>query len=299
MQIGFDRDTGHVYEGTGLPQFAVLPTPMLSQAKLIRKPEDWSAVPKGISQDPFSWVFREDSLDTVTRIRRGRLYQTSGSQQPTQVTTTGHPLMEMAPHSLVGGRNRSLFTYTPCTDLLNLSAGGAGQILLIGRERGVTAWRVVQAEQAVSEDVIVTLKAQSAFGVLPELASSVIPKEHREAVKSAVERVLDSAFRETPISVIDQCRNAMTVVLSRWLVAHTADKSFASKDLAVLAKAMDALVPPKNCAGWVSQTVARLHVRGKSNEQTAKSLRLPIEEDAELCLHSLGFLLRELGWSAQ
>lgn len=297
MRIGFDRDTGHVYEGTGLPQFAVLPAPVLSQARLISTPEDWDAAPKGLFADPFAWVFREDSFDTVTRVRRGRLYQPYGNQQPNSVTTAGHPHMDTASHSLVGGRNRSLFTFMPCTELLNLPAGGAGQLLLIGRDRGVTAWRVIQSEVAISEDVIVTLKAQSAFGVLPELAWSAIPSEHRSSVKSAVDRVLDSAFRETPISLIDQCRNALSVVLSRWLVAHSGDTSHVAKDLGKLVSSLHEVKPPKECAAAVAHVVARLHSRGKSNEQTTKALRLPVEEDAELCLHTLGFVLRELGWA--
>lgn len=45
------------------------------------------------------------------------------------------------------------------------------------------------------------------------------------------------------------------------------------------------------------QVVARLHVRGKANEQESKGLRLPVEEDAELCLHALGFVLRDIGWA--
>lgn len=60
---------------------------------------------------------------------------------------------------------------------------------------------------------------------------------------------------------------------------------------------METVNPSKQCAAWVGQLLARLHVRGKSNEQVSRSLRLPVEEDAELCLHNLGFLLRELGWA--
>lgn len=299
MRIGFEPDTGHVYEGANLPQFAVWPPPHLAQAKLVAQPEDWSTPPKGLFTDPFAWVFREDSFDTVTRVRRGRLFQPDGSVQPAHVMTAGHPLTENAPYAVSGGgRNRRLYTYMPCATLLNSENGGLGQILLIGQERGVSAWRVIQAEKTLSDDVMVTLKAQSAFGVIPELAQDAIPLEHRAAAKAAVARVLDSAFRETPISVVDQCPNAMTVLLSRWLVANTGDQTFASKDLAALAKAMEAQQPPKRCAGWVGQLVALLHVRGKSNEQTSKSLRLPVEEDAEFCLHSLGFLLRELDWAA-
>jgi hypothetical protein len=43
-----------------------------------------------------------------------------------------------------------------------------------------------------------------------------IPAEFGAAISQTVERALDSAFREIQISVIDQCRNAMAVLLSRW-----------------------------------------------------------------------------------
>ncbi|MBU7574873.1 MAG: hypothetical protein KAF64_16060 [Hydrogenophaga sp.] len=298
MRIGFESDTGHVYEGASAPQFAVLPPPLLSQAKLITNPEDWSAPPKGLFSDPFAWVFREDSFDTVTRVRRGRLFQPQSQSQPESVLTAGHPLIENALRSVAGGgRTRRLYTYMPCTAVLHMPNGGLGQTLLIGQVRGSSAWRVIQAEMVRGDDVMLTLKAQSAFGVLPELALSAIPEADRAAVRSAVDRVLDSAFRETPVSIIDQCRNAMTVVLSRWLVADTGDSAFAGKDLAALAKAMETVNPSKQCAAWVGQLLARLHVRGKSNEQVSRALRLPVEEDAELCLHNLGFLLRELGWA--
>jgi len=299
MRIGFEDGTGHVYEGASQPQFAVHPAPLLSQAKPVAKPEDWSEPPKGLHADAFAWVFREDSFDTVTRVRRGRLFQPDGNAQPNRVLTAGHPLIENTLHSPIdGGRNRSLFTYMPCSALLNLPGGGLGQILLIGQSRGVTAWRVIGAELVLGDDVVVTLKAQSAFGVLPELALAAIPEADRSAVRSAIERVLDSAFRETPISVVDQCRASMTVVLARWLIAQTGEATWASRDLADLAKGMERVSPPKHCASWLGQVLARLHVRGKPNEQETKSLRLPVEEDAELCLHSLGFLLREIGWAA-
>ena len=72
MRIGFERDTGHVYEGTGAPQFAVCPPPLLSQAKLIETPDDSRAPARGLNADPFAWVFREERFDPVSRVRRGR-----------------------------------------------------------------------------------------------------------------------------------------------------------------------------------------------------------------------------------
>jgi hypothetical protein len=297
MRLGFEHLTGHVYEGTGAAQFAVWPPPLLSQAKLIESPEDWRSPPRGVHADPFAWVFREDRFDPVTRVRRGRLFQSDGAAQPNSVRTAGHPLTENAVASIAGsGRTRTMYTYMPCQEIINRPDGGLGAVLLVGQDRGATAWRVIQAEIALDGDVVVTLKAKSAFGVLPEMAWDNVPENDRPLVRAALERVLDSAFRETPVSVIDQCRNAAAVVVSRWLVSNGRPEA-ASKDLAEVAKLLEAKPQEKHCASWLGQVIARLHVRGKSNEQAAKGLRLPTEDDAELCLHSLGFLLREIGWA--
>ncbi|MBU3996233.1 MAG: hypothetical protein KKI03_01645 [Gammaproteobacteria bacterium] len=52
-----------------------------------------------------------------------------------------------------------------------------------------------------------------------------------------------------------------------------------------------------SCASWLAQVVARLHVRGKGNEQHARSLRIPVEEDAELAIQALGFVIRDIDWA--
>lgn len=73
MHIGYDRNTGHVYQGASAPEFAVVPPPLLTQARLVESPADLDALPRGLPQSPLDWVFREDSFDPVTRIRRGLL----------------------------------------------------------------------------------------------------------------------------------------------------------------------------------------------------------------------------------
>ena len=78
---------------------------------------------------------------------------------------------------------------------------------------------------------MVTLKSLSAFGILPAVDLAKVPEEFKQPITRAIERVLDAAFRETPISVIDHCRNAMAVLLSRWLVAQGHDRSILREDL--------------------------------------------------------------------
>lgn len=60
--------------------------------------------------------------------------------------------------------------------------------------------------------------------ILPEIDYGRIAGAHQAAVRGAVQRVLDSAFRGSPTSVVDHCRAALTVLLSRWLVQNGHDE---------------------------------------------------------------------------
>lgn len=50
--------------------------------------------------------------------------------------------------------------------------------------------------------------------------------------------------------------------------------------------------------GSAALIVARLHSRGKGDEQLQKGLREPSHEDAEFCVQTLGLVMREVGWTA-
>lgn len=300
MYIGFEEDTGHVYEGANAPQFAVWPSPILSQVKLIESPADWENVPLGISRSPFAWVFREDAYDSVTRIRRGRLYEAvPGCSQPESRPVSAHPFDHEVVREVAAGRGytKLLFTYWPCQTFINRPDRGLGTTLALGQGQSASAWRVIQTELVISNDVLVTLKAISAFGIVPELDLAKIKDADRQSVERALNRVVDSAFRETPISIIDHCRNAATVILSRWMVAQGANGEIREKDLGNVVKAIEKEPFKKISTSNAAEVIRLLHPRGKANEQESKELRLPVEEDAELAIHTLGFLLRELGWA--
>jgi hypothetical protein len=301
MYLGIENQTGLIYEGAdvGLLMPAI-PIPSVTQAKLIEVQDDWDNLPSGLAQSPMSWVFREDTFDAVTRTRRGRLYQADGSLQPSNQRVVPHPYEDPFGRAEgAGGRTgKRLHVYTACISLLSKARQGMGLTLALGAPQAVSAWRIIQTEVTVSGCVMVTLKSLSAFGILPELNKDKIPQEFQKSAEQALERVLNSAFRETSISVVDHCRNAMTELLSRWLVAEGHDRSILDKDLAKVATAI--AEPPYEmlCVSWLAKVVARLHVRGKGNEAHKKGLRDLVDEDAELALHAVGFALREIGWAA-
>lgn len=300
MYLGIDNQSGLIYEGLGGPELPVVPTPNVTQAKLIESDQDWNSLPSGIFQSPMAWVFREDSFDAVTRTRRGRLYfSPDGQGQPSAQRANAHPYDDPMRRA-VGQDGRivkSLFCYMACTPLLSKANQGLGATLSLGSPRAASAWRIIQTEVLANGCVMVTLKALTAFGIVPEIDTAKIDHEFKQSVTQAMNRVLDSAFRETPISVIDHCRNAMTVLLSRWLVQQGHDRSILADDLGKIANVLAKEPYAISCASWLAQVVARLHVRGKGNEQHARSLRIPVEDDAEAAIQALGFVIRDIDWA--
>lgn len=297
MYIGYESDTGHVYEGANAPFFAVVPPPLLSQARVVESPSDLADGPRDIHLDPQHWVFREESFDPVTRVRRGRLYQPTPGAQPEICPTKGHPAVQM-PGAFQGlSLPKSLFRYWPCKTLVSKERGGVGLTLALGHGGSWSTWRIVQVERLVGDDVLVTLKALSAFAVLPDLNLSAIAPEHQAPVARALDRVLDSAFRESPISVIDQCRNAAVVLLGRWMALPGSEAKLLELDLGALVRKVREQPYGLAAVAGVGEMIARLHPRGKANEQETKGLRIPQEEDAEAAVHAIGFIMREIGWA--
>jgi len=191
---------------------------------------------------------------------------------------------------------KGLFTYQPCQLLVARADRGLGTVLALGAGRASSSWRVIQAEVLVDDDILVSLKALSAFGILPALAHEKVPEGQRQSVLRAIDRVLDAAFRESPISIIDHCRNAAQVVLSSWMVQGGEEEKIMGKDLDAVCKAVERF--NKVAARDAANIVRLLHSRGKANKQETENLRLAVEEDAELSVQALGFLLREVGWAA-
>jgi hypothetical protein len=81
LYIGIpEHNQSLVYEGDGSRAHAVWPSPTLAIATVLCKPSDISELPRSNFLNEAKFVFREDSFDPVTRIRRGRMYKSPGTQ---------------------------------------------------------------------------------------------------------------------------------------------------------------------------------------------------------------------------
>jgi hypothetical protein len=301
MRLGIHALTGLVYEGAINPDMPVLPMPTITQAKLIETEDDWQKLPSGLYQSPTSWVFREDSFDAVSRTRRGRLYASAVTQQqPSRQAVSPHPYENPYGQVYADGRpTKELLTYDACTQLVVRPDRGLGCTLALGITQAASTWRIVQAEITATGCVMITMKALSVYGIIPKIDLSKIKAQFQQAVTEAIERVLNSAFRDAPISVVDNCRDAMCVLMSRWLVQQGHDDSILSKDLGDVSNVLLKPEYAKNGISNLAKTIGLLHSRGKTNEKHARDLRAPVEGDAELAIQSLGFAIRDIGWAKQ
>jgi len=298
-RLGFDRRTGLVYEGMDGPTHPVWPTPALSQATLIEGPADLQRIPSDF--DGLGWAFIDGSFDPGSRVRRGRLFQKFGpvSWEPTQVEA--HPAInsDLLKAANNGGRvSKELSVYYECTDLLQRRNRGEGLQLALGRKDGHSLWRILQTERIASGDVLVTLRAESVFGVISELDSTQIATNSLPGVQAALNRVVNSAYRELPQSVVDHCRNAAVMLISRWMQKVTSSANPIEQDLGQWINAVRRQFGEGERVALRSalETINRLHPRGKDNESFKHSLRQIDELDAEYALHALGFVIREVNW---
>lgn len=300
-RLGIDIDTGLVYEGREGPTHPVWPTPPVCNATLIETPRDVQKIPQSFRINPFGWIFVETSFDFGARIRRGRLYQNFGTMDRETVQVEAHP----AVHSdLIKAANngwrvpKNLTVYIDCTELLGRPNSGEGMRMALGQADAASIWKIVQVERSIGSDIVVTLRSESALGVLPELDSSRINPANFKSVKSAYDRALNAAYRELPTSVVDQCRNAAVVFVSRWMQGVLDSDSPIEQDLGIWIKSI------KNHFGEheklalrsALEIINKLHPRGKDNERNKMSLRNVDENDATFAIHALAFLLREIGW---
>jgi hypothetical protein len=299
-RLGFDRRSGFVYEGRDSPAYPVWPNPVVSQATLIGASQDFSKIPQNFESSPWGWVFREDSFDPVSKIRRGRLFQKHGNQGWEDMKVEVHPAIrtDEVPARNNGGRLRKeLSVFIECTELLQLPNRGEGARLALGVAGSYALWRIVQVESTLNLDVLVTLRAESAFGVLPALDTSRIAPESLQAVESALARVLDAAYRELPTSVVDQCRNAATVIAARWMWQQTGTLTPEDKDLGKWVNVIATQLSDRRALVSTLEIIRVLHPRGKDNERSKLGLRAISDGDAELAVHCISFLLREVGWA--
>ncbi|WP_296509379.1 hypothetical protein [Rhodoferax sp.] len=302
--IGIDRNNWLVYEGTSMYGHGVWPTPVVLRATIVAVEEDWGKLPTSMHIDDAKLVFREDMFDPVTGLRRGRLYQWhDGQTQPSTWYVHQHPaVFEDVGHRDTAGRFRKeLLTYHDANPFAGRVLAANGELVIaLGTSDALSLWTVVQVERIASGQELLSIKARSNLGVLPELDFVKVPAASKEAVLAALTKLRVAAYREQASSVVEQCRPTAQVILSHWFDA-VAGINARADDLGDLIKKIE-----KNDVGKDRQillntgrTLGLFHNRNKPNvkEKFGELARDIKESDAAFALQAIALLLHEVGWT--
>ena len=284
--LGIDSYTGRVAEGPSETGRYIYPPPIIVPAHLASSSHNMDAIRAEFTIEGARLVFREDSFDPVTRIRRGRLYRSNGGTQPSLWKyVQGDP-------SGVSQDSR-LFTFQSVT----WAAIGDGvpysrARLALGAADSFGTWTIVMAERISVGCDLFTLRSQSTFGLLPTADELAIPLDEKRRIQEGIDSAVDAAHRQLPDATIDACRHAAVVALSAW------GRNFipGDKQHSDLGNLLN--LAEKNVAAGVmvscGRIIQRLHSRTKPNERRKYGLRPNEDFDGEAATNILGLFLREL-----
>ncbi len=210
MMLGLDERTKQVYEGDSFSGYGVHPFPVLSLATVVKSENDFGTLPASCNLFAADLLFREDSFDAVTRIRRGRLYK-AYPDKPSEWHVISHPMFDGHTNSA----RRSLVTFDTRA-VVSDRASFENALLALGTQDAYSLWRVVNIERTVNGEDFLTLRARSSLGVLPEIIESKVPPEQLEKVRETLRKLAEAAYRAGPESIVDRARDAAQWCVASW-----------------------------------------------------------------------------------
>ena len=281
------------YDGTQAKLgHGIWPAPSVSSATIIRAGDVIAGtLPQNDFINEMKMVFREDSFDPVTRVRRGRLYKAS-DLRPEDWSVQPHPANPEETRYPGLRVPKRLYAFYAWPAMRELGNHVGSTLIALGTNDAYSLWRVVDIERVVTSEDLITLRARSALGTLPELNEAAVPVEDRAVVSEVLEKLARAAYTADAGSVAHLARDAAASCLGVWLADRRGDPKIKAKDLGELSKLLE---DDQNRS--MVQLLARLHSRAKPNEQARYGTRSVHQGDAEFAVSAVGMLLRELGWA--
>ncbi|MHB1664171.1 MAG: hypothetical protein ACYCT7_02765 [bacterium] len=284
IELGFDDSFVCEYTGSEEIFYVLNPSPIISFA--LKDPQEY-AVNKKIDEllNNVMYVylpknvllFREDSFDPITRIRRGRFYEKSDNVNPRECRVSRGIRQQ--------DQNSKLTIFKPYWKFAK------NQLIAIGSADSV--WRVIVSDRISTGEFLVTLKSRNNFGVIPEIDKEKIPEKFKEEIVLRLDNFVDVVNRETPSSIVDATRDIAVLLIGSYTYAN--DEKNIAIDLGDLIKKLKDC--KKELSAFAATIINHLHPRNKSNEKIKYNLRSITEEDSELSVCLIGLLLQEFGWT--
>lgn len=216
MFLGIDKNTGIIYEGGNIlwgtrPLF---PPPYLFDLQIAETPEEALKKLLKSSTEFDRLLFREDSFDPVSMVRRGRIYELEPHKSQPQdcrvfpVIPVDFPEAKKHGHGVV---RKELFSYQG----YRLTSWNPSQQIFaaIGSDKAYSMWRIVSNDRMYSNEELLTMRPLYFLGALPDLSPNSIPEKWRTKVMESVQKVVDSMYKANADSIVELCRHAASASL--------------------------------------------------------------------------------------
>lgn len=291
-ELGVCKQTGRVYEGSSGSGI-----PIEGRANLFPIAfHELSVDAPAHSVDGFPpLLFREDSFDPITKIRRGRVVKLSTETQPKvwRVHDQTRKDLKLVGWASGAAQETELITYqrSPLNELRGLSKFPN---ITIGEAPHHSIWGILAIEKQYDGALLLTLKAVRSLGVVPEVDFNKYSAPARKELKRVLEQVEVSANKLSPKDTVDRCRDALSIAFGDLAEDLKIDLGPGVKKYIERNKAKDPKRDGQDLISKNADIVRLLHSRCKPNESHKHSTRPIDEEDANLALNCLWFVLTEL-----
>lgn len=199
--LGFERQTGAVYEGQPDHGYRVIPPPHLSPIRFL---SDGKVPPINHYGDGLATeLFREDDFDPVTKLRRGRVFKFGFShlrqwhvfdpyRQTLPVVQWAKGIAQEISLPTYEGRDLPEFKDVPAHLL---------PTVVIGWYPHFTFWKIVSIECNLVGTPVLSLRAKHSLGDTPELLMEKIDDIMRVPLSEALGKVEASVNRLSPTEI--------------------------------------------------------------------------------------------------
>lgn len=245
---------------------------------------------------PRSFLFREETYNSASRVRRGRLYR-AGDMQCVQWHLYPHPAIanEVQKAERNGGTlTKQMYAFHSFRLQPYLDERGLRRpVFILGAGDSFTIWTLVNTEASATGEELVVLRERKSVGALPHLRRERVLEAGGHAVIELIEKLEEELFRAGPESIVDRSREAATSILSKYL--QSIGKVTPGNDLGKLANKI--AEEKREIVANSARIIARFHARGKHAEVEKRSLRQITEQDAEFTVQAVGAILCDLDWA--
>lgn len=294
-ELGICRRSGRLYEGSSSAGIAInFHVPILA-IEFVGVEMQQGATLLNLP----NMVFREDSFDPITKIRRGRVYkEVIGRNEPWRVHDLARTDLKRVRWDQGEAQELEATSYhtDPLTSLRQMTLLPK---VMLGKTPYQTYWKILTIETLFDGSPLLILKALTSYGAVPELVINQVPDIAQRQIQDALENVEVAANRIGGIETVDTCRNALSIVLGA-LAGNTELDLGKGISYRIEENKAKSTNPKANGQDLITQNadiVRRLHPRGKSSEKEKYQTRAISQEDANLALNCLWFVLVELGWA--